>query len=255
MKKLAKANGVAEKPAIDINGNLAIDIKEDILFDYPTGVDKEKAVIKKDNIIYRIVKKITDIMAGIVGVILLIPLTLIVEILRIIKREKDGPVFYKQKRIGKDGKEFELYKFRSMKTDADKKLEEYLNTNPEAKKEYKKYKKLKYDPRITRVGNILRKTSLDEFPQFINVLKGDMSLVGPRPYLLREKNDMGEYYNKIVSIKPGLTGYWQVNGRNNREFEERTYLDTYYIDHKGIIMDLKIILKTFLKIFKKEGAA
>ena len=82
-----------------------------------------------------------------------------------------------------------------------------------------------------------------------------MSLVGPRPYLPREKNDMGEYYNKIVSIKPGLTGYWQVNGRNNREFEERTYLDTYYIDHKGIIMDLKIILKTFLKIFKKEGAA
>ena len=122
-------------------------------------------------------------------------------------------------------------------------------------KEYKKYKKLKHDPRITKLGNILRKTSLDEFPQFVNILKGEMSLVGPRPYLYREKEDLGEYYyNSITKVKPGITGYWQVNGRNDVDFEERAYMDTYYIERRGIVMDLKIILKTFLKIFKKEGA-
>ena len=123
------------------------------------------------------------------------------------------------------------------------------------KKKYKKYKKLKHDPRITKLGNILRKTSLDEFPQFVNILKGEMSLVGPRPYLYREKEDLGEnYYNSITKVKPGITGYWQVNGRNDVDFEERAYMDTYYIERRGIVMDLKIILKTFLKIFKKEGA-
>ena len=176
-------------------------------------------------------------------------------VIRICLHENDGPLFFEQIRIGKNGKQFRMYKFRTMVMEADEKLEKYLEENPEAKREYKKYKKLKKDPRITKLGNILRKTSLDEFPQFINVLKGEMSLVGPRPYLYREKEDLGEYYyNLITKVKPGITGYWQVNGRNDVDFEERAYMDTYYIERRGMVMDLKIVIKTFFKIFKKEGA-
>ena len=218
-------------------------------------VEPSKDAIKvKNGIVYLICKKIIDIVAGVIGVILLAPITLVVWIIRLCMHENDGPLFFEQLRIGKDGKQFRLYKFRTMVMNADEKLYKYLEENEEARKEYKKYKKLKNDPRITKVGKFLRKTSLDEFPQFINLLKGDMSLVGPRPYLYREKNDMGDYYDQIVQVKPGITGYWQVNGRNDVDFEERTYMDTYYIEHRGIIMDLKIILKTVLKMFKKEGA-
>ena len=218
-------------------------------------VEPSKDAIKvKNGIVYLICKKIIDIVAGVIGVILLAPITLVVWIIRLCMHENDGPLFFEQLRIGKDGKQFRLYKFRTMVMNADEKLYKYLEENEEARKEYKKYKKLKNDPRITKLGNFLRKTSLDEFPQFINLLKGDMSLVGPRPYLYREMNDMGDYYDQIVQVKPGITGYWQVNGRNDVDFEERTYMDTYYIEHRGIIMDLKIILKTVLKMFKKEGA-
>ena len=216
-------------------------------------VEPSKDAIKvKNGIVYLICKKIIDIVAGVIGVILLAPITLVVWIIRLCMHENDGPLFFEQLRIGKDGKQFRLYKFRTMVMNADEKLYKYLEENEEARKEYKKYKKLKNDPRITKLGNFLRKTSLDEFPQFINLLKGDMSLVGPRPYLYREKNDMGDYYDQIVQVKPGITGYWQVNGRNDVDFEERTYMDTYYIEHRGIIMDLKIILKTVLKMFKKR---
>ena len=216
----------------------------------------ERETVKaNNNLAYLIIKKIVDIIAGVLGTILLIPLIAIVWIIRKCLNENDGPLFFEQIRIVKNGKKFRMYKFRTMVMEADEKLYKYLEENPEAKKEYKKYKKLKHDPRITKLGAILRKTSLDEFPQFINVLKGEMSLVGPRPYLYREKEDLGEYYyNSITKVKPGITGYWQVNGRNDVDFEERAYMDTYYIERRGIIMDLKIILKTFLKIFKKEGA-
>ena len=218
-------------------------------------IEPSKDAIKvKNGIVYLICKKIIDIVAGVIGVILLAPITLVVWIIRLCMHENDGPLFFEQLRIGKDGKQFRLYKFRTMVMNADEKLYKYLEENEEARKEYKKYKKLKNDPRITKLGNFLRKTSLDEFPQFINLLKGNMSLVGPRPYLYREKKDMGDYYDQIVQVKPGITGYWQVNGRNDVDFEERTYMDTYYIEHRGIIMDLKIILKTVLKMFKKEGA-
>ena len=175
----------------------------------------------KTNIAFRVVKRIIDIVAGLVGVILLIPITVLVWIVRIIKKENTGPLFYEQLRIGKNGKQFRMYKFRSMCMNADEKLKTYLAENEEARKEYKKYKKLKNDPRITKVGCFLRETSLDEFPQFINVLFGSMSLVGPRPYLPREKEDMGEYYSTIVKVKPGLTGPWQVAGRSNLKFEDR----------------------------------
>lgn len=208
----------------------------------------------KTNIAFRVVKRIIDIVAGLVGVILLIPITALVWIVRIIKKENTGPLFYEQLRIGKNGKQFRMYKFRSMCMNADEKLKTYLAENEEARKEYKKYKKLKNDPRITKVGCFLRKTSIDEFPQFINVLFGSMSLVGPRPYLPREKEDMGEYYSTIVKVKPGLTGPWQVAGRSNLEFEDRMKLDIEYVKSMSIRKDIKMLWKTVTKVFKKDGA-
>lgn len=171
-------------------------------------VDKVKIYSQQ---IEKIVKRTMDIIGSIIGIAFLIPLTVIIFIANILSGD-NGPIFYTQERIGKNGKLFKMYKYRSMVVGADEKLRKYLEENKEAKEEYKKYKKLKRDPRITKVGKIIRKTSIDEFPQFINVLKGEMSLVGPRPYLLREKEDMEEScYSEIISIKPGVTGYWQVN--------------------------------------------
>lgn len=210
--------------------------------------------VKKQNIAYRFVKRFVDIIAGVVGVILLIPITIVVGAIRIIKKENDGPLFYEQLRIGKDGKQFKMYKFRSMCVNADERLKEYLQENEEARKEYKKYKKLKCDPRITKVGKVLRATSLDEFPQLINVLKGDMSLVGPRPYLPREQKEMGEYYIGIVKVKPGITGPWQVKGRSKITFEDRLKMDWDYANKTSLAKDLKILIKTFTKVIDKDGA-
>lgn len=210
--------------------------------------------VKKQNIAYKIVKRFVDIVAGIVGIALLIPIMIVVEVLRIVKKENDGPLFYTQLRIGKKGKQFKMYKFRSMCMNADERLKEYLQENEEARKEYKKYKKLKEDPRITKVGRVLRATSLDEFPQFINVLKGDMSLVGPRPYLPREQKEMGEYYIAITKIKPGITGPWQIRGRSKITFEDRLKMDFEYANKRSFAMDVKILFKTFTKVIDKDGA-
>ena len=166
-----------------------------------------KSKIKR--IVERITKRGIDIFGGIAGTLLLIPITAILFVANLISKD-NGPLFYTQKRIGKNGKIFKMYKFRSMCVGADEKLKKYLDENEEARKEYKKYKKLKYDPRVTKIGEFIRKTSIDEVPQFINVLKGDMSLVGPRPYLEREKEEMAYYYKYIVSCRPGLTGYCET---------------------------------------------
>lgn len=210
---------------------------------------KNKVIIYIENSI----KNIVDIIGGIVGTILLIPLTIIVFIMNKIMKE-DGPIFYTQERIGKDGKIFKMYKYRTMVVGADDILKEYLAENKEAREEYKKYKKLKDDPRVTKVGNFLRKTSLDEMPQLLNVLKRDMSLVGPRPYLVREKEDMGEYYDKIIKCMPGVTGLWQIAGRSNVTFKNRLDLDIIYYNNKSLKNDIRILFNTFLKLFKKEGA-
>ena len=206
---------------------------------------------KKNRYLYA--KRILDIMVSIVGIIVLIPLTIGIYLVNKFVNDS-GPIFYIQKRIGKNGKTFKMYKFRSMVENADQKLKRHLLDNPEANEEFKKYRKLKNDPRITKVGNFLRKTSLDEFPQFINVLKGEMSIVGPRPYLFKEKKDMGEYYKKIIKCKPGLTGIWQVSGRSDVTFQKRLNMDIEYLNTRCTKLDIKLILKTFTKIFKKEGA-
>lgn len=198
-------------------------------------------------------KRTMDIFGGIAGIILLIPITIVLYIANIIVKD-NGPLFYSQLRIGKNGKLFRIWKFRSMVVGADEKLEEYLRENPEAREEYKINKKLKNDPRITKIGEFIRKTSIDEIPQFINVLKGDMSIVGPRPYLPREKEDMGSYYSCITKCKPGITGFWQVNGRSEVNFAERLNMDMVYFRGRSFKRDIKILIMTVGKIVKKDGA-
>lgn len=200
------------------------------------------------------IKRCIDICGGLVGVVLLLPITFVVKVANILNKD-NGPVFYTQDRIGKNGKLFKIYKYRTMVQDADKKLFEYLQQNEEARIEYKKNKKLKDDPRITKFGEFLRKTSIDELPQLINVLKGDMSIVGPRPYLPREQEDMGNYYNKIIETKPGITGLWQVSGRSNTTFEERMKFDLKYNNEFSVSKDIEILLKTVVTVIKREGAA
>ena len=154
---------------------------------------------------YQIIKRLFDIICALIGLVLMIPITWIVKICYVLTGDFKT-IFYAQKRIGKNGKIFYLYKFRSMVPDADKVLKELLANDKEAAREYKLNKKLENDPRVTKIGKIIRKLSIDEIPQFVNVLKGDMTLIGNRPYLPREKEDMGDYFNDIVKTKPGLTG-------------------------------------------------
>lgn len=201
----------------------------------------------------RMIKRVIDICAGICGCLLLIPLTFYVSH----KNNKNGdldPIFFKQERIGMDGKPIYIYKYRSMIPNAEKVLEELMEKDSNIKKEYLENKKLVNDPRITEVGRFLRKTSLDEFPQFINVLKGEMSLVGPRPYLPREKNDMDIYYESVISCKPGITGMWQANGRNDIGFKDRCQLDDYYYRNWSLGLDLVIIYKTVKSVIYGKGA-
>lgn len=200
------------------------------------------------------IKRLVDIIAGLVGTILLIPITICIYIAKKILKEDDGPIFYDHLRIGKDGKHFKLYKYRSMIVGADEILKEYLAENEEARIEFEKNQKLKNDPRITKLGNFLRKTSLDEFPQFINVLKGDMSLVGPRPIVDREVELFGDKMKTVHSVRPGLTGYWAANGRSDTTYEQRVEMEAYYAENFSLLLDIKIIFKTIKSVIKKEGA-
>ena len=202
---------------------------------------------------YKFVKRAFDIFVGLVGTMLLLPIMAIVKLANLKNGDKE-PVLFKQKRIGKGGKEINIYKIRSMIPNAEKVLEKLMKENPKIKEEYEKNKKLENDPRITKVGAFIRKTSLDEFGQFVNILKGDMTVVGPRPYLLGEKDDMGIYYKDVIQCKPGLTGLWQVEGRSDIGFENRCRLDRFYNQHKGLWFDMKIFFKTFLSVLKREGA-
>lgn len=199
------------------------------------------------------VKRLFDILIALIGCLFLLPVILIVKISYLLHKDFDS-IFFRQKRIGKNGKEFNLYKFRSMVPNADEVLKELLRNDAEARKEYKINKKLKNDPRVTSMGKILRVTSLDELPQFINIFKGEMSLVGNRPYLPREKEDMGLYYNDIIKTKPGLTGLWQISGRSNTTFEKRLKLEQQYSNSYGFKTDIKIFFKTFGVVLKHKGA-
>ncbi len=184
-----------------------------------------------------IVKRIFDIICGVLGLIITSPLWLYVVIK--IKTEDRGPVFFVQKRVGKDGKLFRMYKFRSMVVGAEKKgLGVFVRTD---------------DERITKIGKFIRKTSIDELPQLINVLKGEMSIVGPRPTLEYQVKRYNEEQKRRLLVKPGITGWAQINGRNNMTWPEKIELDLWYVDHWNIGLDLKIIGRTIWSVLKKEG--
>lgn len=199
------------------------------------------------------VKRIIDIIGALVGIAILIPLTVAVWIVNKLYKE-EGPLFYSQERIGKDGKHFKMYKFRSMVVDAEERLKTMLEQDEDLRKEFEETRKLRNDPRITKIGKILRKTSLDEFPQFINVLKGDMSLVGPRAVIDGEIELFGAHKDTVLSVKPGITGYWAANGRSDTSYEERVELETFYAKHMSIPLDIEILAKTVISVVKKEGA-
>ena len=215
------------------------------------SVTLDSVYIVKHNV-YLFIKRLFDIICSLLGVILLLPIAIVVKISYILHGDFHS-IFYSQDRIGKNGKIFRLYKFRTMVPNADEVLKELLK-DKKYKKEYSINKKLAKDPRITKMGAILRKLSIDEMPQFINVLLGNMSMIGNRPYLPREKEDMGKYYDLIVKTKPGITGYWQVSGRSDVSFNQRLKLESYYSNNQGLKMDLKIFVKTFSVVLCKKGA-
>lgn len=216
-------------------------------------IDNKLSKIKIRHAISGFIKRDIDLVAGIIGCLLLVPITLFVVVANIVNKDR-GPILFTQERIGKNGKVFKMYKFRTMVVGAEEILKKHIEEETEIGKEYLEHKKIKNDPRITKVGKFLRATSLDEFPQFINVIKGQMSLVGPRPYLPMEKEDMAEYYDYIVQMKPGVTGPWQVAGRSDVEFDERLEMDKEYCVRRGNRRDVRILLKTIAKVVRKEGA-
>ena len=212
--------------------------------------NKKQIFLESINLFF---KRIIDIIGAIVGIIVLIPLTIVVKVVNMIYKE-NGKIFYCQTRIRKNGKHFKMYKFRTMVKDADKKLKELLENNEELRKEWSENRKLKNDPRITKMGKFLRKTSLDEWPQFLNVLEGTMSIVGPRAVVDDEIEKFGIYKDDILSVKPGITGYWAANGRSDTTYEERVQMEHKYVEKFSIWMDIKIIIKTVISVIKKEGA-
>ena len=203
--------------------------------------------------IYFIWKRTGDILVSLIGLVLLIPIIIIIKIAYMCTGDFHSIIFT-QDRIGKDGKHFKFYKFRSMVPNADEVLFKRLAEDEKLAEEYAMNKKLKNDPRITKIGRIIRKASIDETPQFINIFLGDMSLIGNRPYLPREKKDMGDHYEDIIKTKPGLTGYWQVSGRSDLSFKKRLELETYYSKHAGFKLDTKIFFKTFKVVLGGKGA-
>jgi lipopolysaccharide/colanic/teichoic acid biosynthesis glycosyltransferase len=207
---------------------------------------------EKNNVqVYAVSKRLMDIVISSLCLLFLLPLCLIITAL--LMWEGGAPIFA-HKRVGYRNSEFLCYKFRSMRRDADAVLDTYLKSNPDAAREWETSQKLECDPRVTRLGRFLRRSSIDEIPQFINVIRGDMSLVGPRPIVRAELEKYGPYAADYLSIKPGLTGLWQVSGRSNLTYEQRVGLDAHYVANRALWMDLKILAQTALIVIRREGA-
>lgn len=198
--------------------------------------------------LYEVIKRLIDIVCSFLGVLVLSPLFIIIAI--IIKTTSKGPVFFSQKRVGKNGKEFNMYKFRSMVVNAEELKEKLAAQNEMSGPMFK----MKDDPRVTKVGKFIRKTSIDELPQLWNVLKGDMSLVGPRPSLPKEVAQFENWMYRRLEVKPGLTCYWQVSGRNNIDFEDWMKLDVKYVEERNLWIDIKLIFKTVFVLFGDKNA-
>jgi len=218
-------------------------------------IDIDKSEINKKA--YRIIKRIIDIIGALIGSIVLVPLTACIWLANIITKD-NGPVFYAHERIGKNGKVFKMYKYRTMCNNAHDmvKDEETMKRHfsKEQIEEWRENYKIEDDPRITKIGQFLRKTSLDEIPQVINILKGDLSIIGPRPVVEEELEMYEENKEKFLSVTPGLTGYWAANGRSDTSYEERMKMELYYVDNISLKLDMKIFFKTILVVLKREGA-
>lgn len=209
--------------------------------DLVVGSEKKK--------IYLTIKRIMDVIISLIGIIVVTPIMLIIILL--IRIDSPGKAIYKHYRLGKNGKVIGIYKFRTMVINAD---EVFNSFTPEQKAEYEKFFKLENDPRITKIGNILRKTSLDELPQLFNILKGDMSIIGPRPVVEREIEKFGNQKDKYLSVLPGLTGWWASHGRSATTYDERIKLEMYYINNLSFKIDLLCFFKTIEVVLKRDGA-
>ena len=198
------------------------------------------------------VKRMVDIFFALIGIIFLLPITIIVKLMYLITKDTNS-IFYTQKRVGRNGKLIYIYKFRSMVPNADEELKKLLKKK-KYRKEWEANQKLENDPRITKIGKILRKTSLDEMPQFINVLKGDMSFIGPRPLVVGELDSHNGNHEIYESVRPGITGWWAANGRSDIDYEERLNLEYFYAQNCSLLLDIKCFFKTIAVVFLKKGA-
>ena len=210
---------------------------------------KEIEKINDKKVVYKAIKRVFDIIFSLIGLVLLSPIFLIISI--IIKLDSKGPVFFVHSRIGEKGKPIGIYKFRTMVNNAEDLIKSFT---PEQKEEFERSYKLENDPRITKVGDFLRKTSLDELPQILNILKGELSIIGPRPIVQSELDKYEDNKDKFLSVRPGLTGYWAANGRSDTSYEERMQMELYYVDNMSFKLDVKIFFKTIFAVLKKEGA-
>lgn len=222
--------------ARDLAGTFAVEIKHNLLNPWALRI-----------------KRAFDLGCTVIGGVLILPLILVL-LAVVFLESRGGPVFYKDERLGRDGQLFSCLKFRTMVPGAEEMLQRLLREDAKAREEYFEYHKLRRDPRVTRVGSFLRKTSLDELPQLWNVLKGEMSLVGPRPYLSRESDEIGGTQEEILRVPPGITGLWQVDGRNHASFRERIYMDSYYVRDWSIWLDIVILVRTFRTVIFGRGA-
>ena len=200
----------------------------------------------------RVIKRAFDLLFTICGGLCILPFLLVIAVM--VAVDNKGNVIFAHRRIGRDGKEFKCYKFQTMIPNAQEALEKYLAENPEARKEWEESFKLTDDPRVTKLGSILRKTSLDEMPQLWNVIKGDMSLVGPRPIVAKEIERYGEYFREYAMVPPGITGMWQASGRSDTTYEERVEMDTWYVRNWSVWIDLMYLFKTVKIVFTGKGA-
>ena len=200
----------------------------------------------------RLLKFVFDWVLTFFGTIAISPILLIIALW--IYHDSPGPVIFKHRRVGRDGKEFNCYKFRSMCVDADVKLKELLEKDPAAREEWNRDFKLKNDPRITKSGHFLRRTSLDELPQIFNVLKGEMSLVGPRPIVQAEVPRYGKFIQDYYMVRPGITGMWQTSGRSDIDYPERVAMDSWYVRNWNVWFDVVLLWRTFSVVFSKKGA-
>ncbi len=222
--------------ARDLAGNLAVEVRYNLLDPWALRL-----------------KRALDILLTVLGGVVLLPLLALLGLL-VYLDSRGGKVFYKDKRMGRDNRLFSCVKFRTMVPDAEDRLQRLLDEDPVAREEYELYHKLRDDPRITRVGNFLRKTSLDELPQLWNVLRGDMSLVGPRPYLPRESEDIGGTQNEILRVPPGITGPWQVSGRSSTSFGDRVRMDAYYVRDWSVWLDILLLARTVGSVLLSKDA-